>query len=253
MGLKGAIMIRKILLLSLVPLFFSMNALAAGGTNETSRVIDTPTTGMIDYGGYNLDFRLFSQGGLLTRLDFGVFKMVNLGFGWELSKVIGTENITVGPPALYLKLRPFEGGAVLPAFAIGYDGQGNFFDKTANEFTQKEKGVFIVFGREIFAPGMDFSVGANMNDFKKNNVFGFTSLAYNVEDKVAFLAEWDRVNYIPDSFVNLGLRIFVTDTLSIDVAGRDIGAYAKAPNANGVLVPTRQPERIVKISYTGRF
>ena len=250
---------RKLFLLSLGALFFSMNASAAAGsnggtnTNETSRVIDTPTTGMIDYGGYSLDFRLFSQGGLLTRLDFGVFKIVNLGFGWELSKVIGTENITVGPPALFIKLRPFEGGAVLPAFAIGYDGQGNFFDKTANEFIQKEKGIFVVFGREVFTPGMDFNVGANMNDFKKNTVFGFTNLTYNVEDKAAFLAEWDKINYIPDSFVNLGVRMFVTDSLSIDVAGRDIGASSQTVDPVTQIVTARKPERIVKISYTGRF
>ncbi|MFH1368410.1 MAG: hypothetical protein ABII64_04710 [Elusimicrobiota bacterium] len=221
--------------------------------SENSRVIDTPMTGMIGYGNYTLDFRLFSEGGVLTRLEFGVFKIVNLGFGWEVSRVIGTENAVVGPPGLLVKLRPFEGGMVLPAIAIGYDGQGNYFDKTASEFTQKEKGIFIVFGREMLTPGLEINVGCNMNDFKKNTVFGFTSIVYTVEDKAAFLAEWDRVNYIPDSFVNAGIRMFVTESLYIDVAGRDIGAYEEKTDPTTNIITYRKPERIVKISYSGRF
>lgn len=243
----------RILASALFLTFAAAGVYAAGGANEIPRVIDTPTTGMIDYGSYSLDFRLFSGGGVLTRLDFGVFKWVNLGFGWELTNVIGTNDITVGPPSLYMKLRPFAGDMKLPAFVLGYDGEGNFYDKTANEFRQKEKGVFMAFGKEILAPGLGFTVGCNMNDFKKNTLFGFMSVTYNVEDKVAFLAEWDRVSYIPDSYVNAGIRMFVTDSLSIDIAGRDLGAYSEAPDANGVMVPVRKPERIIKISYSGRF
>lgn len=241
----------RIVLLLAAAVFLAAAPLYSAETNRTARVIDTPTTGMIDYGSFSLDFRLFSEGGVLTRLEFGVFKIVNLGLGWEVSKVIGAENAVVGPPSLYFKLLAFEGGMVLPAFAIGYDGQGNFFDKAANEFSQKEKGIFLVFGREILTPGLEFNIGCNMNDFKKNSVFGFTSLSYVVEDKVAFLAEWDRVNYIPDSFVNVGMRMFVTEGLSIDVAGRDIGSYEER-TVNNITV-YRKPERIVKISYSDRF
>src|SRR5450830_1798419 len=97
-------------------LFLSVNVFA-----ESTYVIDTPTTGMLDYGSYELNFRLFSGGGILTRMDFGVFRMVNLGLGWEVQKAIGSDNvsssdkISASPPALYVKVRPFEGGIVLPA------------------------------------------------------------------------------------------------------------------------------------------
>ncbi len=208
---------------------------------EQTYVIDTPTTGMLDYGAYNLNFRLFSDGGILTRLSFGVFKIVNLGFGWEVSKVMGSRNVTVGPPSLSVKIRAYEGGMVLPAISFGYDGQGYFYDKDKNEFIQKEKGIFVVFGREIVMPGLELNAGANMADFRKNAVYGFLSTSFNLEDKMFLLAEYDNVNYLPQSRLSIGARFFINDDLSVDLAGRDIGAAG------------RSAERIIRVNYIGRF
>lgn len=212
-------------------------------------VIDTPTTGMLGYGCYDLNFRLFSGGGILTRLNFGVFKIVNLGLGWEVNNAVGKENVVVGPPTLHLKIKPFAGGMILPAFAIGYDGQGNFYDKDRSEFIEKEKGIFIVFGRETLFPGLEMHFGANMNDFKTNTVFGFANMTINIEDTVVLLAEYDRVNYLPDSRLNAGIRFFVTDDLSIDLAARDIGAGTDDADP----AKDRRAERIIRVSYTGKF
>jgi len=225
----------------LAPPAFAKPQAGSETASESTYVIDTPTVGMLDYGGYDLNFRLFSDGGILTRLNFGVFQIVNLGFGWELAKVIGTQDITVGPPALYLKIKPFAGGMVMPAFAFGYDGQGYFYDKNLGAFAQKEKGIFFVFGREFFFPGLEMNFGANMNDFKTGRVYGFANMDFNIEEKFYFLSEFDNVNYIPDSRLNLGIRFFITSDLSIDVAGRDLGAA------------DRKPERIVRIAYRGKF
>jgi hypothetical protein len=219
----------------------SFNPLFAQQTSQQTFIIDTPTTGMLDYGSFDLNFRLFSDGGVLTRLNFGVFKIVNLGVGWELSRVIGSDNITVGPPALYLKIRPFSGTLTLPAFAIGYDGQGYFYDRDRKEFLQKERGIFAAVGKEIFIPGLELNIGANINDYSTNTVYGFANLSLNIEDQFMLLAEYDNVNYLPDARVNLGLRFAVTKDLTIDLAGRDIGAAG------------RKAERIVRINYLGKF
>lgn len=208
---------------------------------EPTYVIDTPTTGMLDYGAYNLNFRLFSDGGILTRLDFGVFKVVNLGFGWEVSKVIGADNVVVGPPTLSLRIRPFSGDMTLPAVVIGYDGQGSFYDRDNSEFLQKERGIFLAFGREIIFPGLNVTAGVNMNDFKKSDVFGFLNVDAEVNDKFAFLAEYDSINYLPDSRLSLGVRFFVTRDLNVDLAARDIGAAG------------RTAERIIRVAYVGKF
>jgi hypothetical protein len=209
--------------------------------SEAPYCIDTPTSGMLDYSAYDLDFRLFSGGGILTRLNFGVFKIVNLGLGWELAEVIGLQSITVAPPTLAVKIKPFSGGLVLPSIAFGYDGQGYFYNKTTNDFAQKERGVFLLFGREFFFSGLEMNFGANMNDFKSNKVYGFTSMNISLDEKIYFLAEYDNINYLPASRFNTGIKFFITSDLSIAIEGRDIGAA------------DRQAERIVSINYRGRF
>src|SRR3989339_515539 len=208
---------------------------------EPTYVIDSPTTGMLDYGSYNLNFRLFSEGGILTRLNFGVFKMENLGSGWEASRVIGSMGAAVSPPALYIKLRPFTGTQSLPSLAIGYDGQGYLYDRDNNEFSQKEKGIFIVLGREVFMPGFILNVGGNIADFKNNTVCGFANCSFTIEDTLTILAEYDNINVMPENRLNLGLRFFVTEDLGIELCGRDIGAAG------------RSAERIIMVNYLGRF
>jgi hypothetical protein len=129
----------------------------------------------------------------------------------------------------------------LPAFAIGYDSQGYFYDKDNHEFLQKEKGVFVALGHELFIPGFELNAGANMNDFSTNRVYGFAGMSLNVEDTFYFLGEYDNINYFPDARLNLGVRFAVTEDLHIDLAGRDIAAAG------------RSAERIIRINYLGKF
>ncbi|MDR1103907.1 MAG: hypothetical protein LBK92_00910, partial [Endomicrobium sp.] len=89
-------------------------------------VLDTPTTGILSYGSYSADFRCFSYGNVISEINFGVFKPLDLGVSWELDKFIGDENIKAVVPALHVKLRLYEGSMTLPGFALGYDGQGTF-------------------------------------------------------------------------------------------------------------------------------
>ncbi len=208
---------------------------------ESSFLVDSPATGILNYSTYNLSFRSFSGGGVLSRLNFGVFKTVNVGFSWEVSNVVGSENITVGPPALYLKIKPYAGGMTLPALAFGYDGQGYFYSKDKTEFLQKERGLFVVIGRETLIPGLVMNLGGNISDFRTNVVSGFANASFNFEDKVFVLAEYDNIHNGQDNRFNAGLRFFVLDELSIDLSGRDIGAAG------------RSAERVIQINYTGKF
>ena len=208
---------------------------------KPTSLIDTPTVGMLDYGSYDLGFRLFSDGGVLTRLDFGVFRIVNLGVGWEISDVVGNRTMVVGQPALYLKIKPFAGSMVLPAIAFGYDGQGYFYNTDKKEFEQKEKGVFVVLGREAFVPGLELNAGVNMNDFGTNSVHGFVNAGFSMEDTFSVIGEFDNIGDLPDARLNLGVRFSVTGNVSVDLAGRDICAA------------DRSAERIIRVNYRGKF
>jgi hypothetical protein len=224
----------------LVCLFFGAMPLMA--VENISYVIDTPTSEMLDYGMYNLSFRLFTNGGILSRLNFGVFKVVNMGFGWEVNKVIGSQDTSVSPPALAVKIKAYEGSMVLPSIAFGYDGQGYSYNKDLAQFTDREKGIYLVFGREVFVPGLSMNFGGNIYDFKEGQVYGFFNANYNIDKKFYFLVEYDNIHYLPDARINAGVKLLINDDLNIDLAGRDIGAR-----------DGRVTERIVSINYVGRF
>jgi hypothetical protein len=179
---------------------------------------------------------------MLSQMNFGVFKIVNLGFGWELQQLVGNQNIIVAPPTLNIKVRPFAGGLFLPALALGYDGQGSYYDSKSNTFEQKERGVYIVLTRELLFPGFELSTGANMNDFQSDTVYGFANLNINMENIFVIMAEYDNIHYAPENRVNGGFRFALTDDLSVDLAGRDLAG-------SGPLAK----ERLIRVNYTGRF
>ena len=71
--------------------FFTKGAYASNVTY----LVDTPTYSILDYGSYDVLFRVFSGGGVLAKLNFGVFQILNLGVSWELGSLIGCYDVVV--------------------------------------------------------------------------------------------------------------------------------------------------------------
>lgn len=203
-------------------------------------LVDAPTSNVIDYGGYRLNFRLYSKGGLLTHLSFGVFQRLNIGASWDNEEVIGSENPHSNAPTLNVKFRVYDGGEVLPSFAIGYDGQERFFDKIKDDYSERERGLFGVFGREIFFPKLEFYGGINSGKFKDGTVQGFIGLSYTIEQRLVILMEYDNIRTGAGKRFNAGIRVFPIPSLGIDFAFRRIGS-------------SEDKERIVRINYVGSF
>lgn len=204
-------------------------------------IIDVPTADVIDTYGYQVGFRFYSNGGLLSKPTFGVFPRLNIGFGLDVERVIGNQSADLNRPTLNAKFRFFDGSRALPSLALGYDGQGYFYDKVTDEFRQREKGLYLAGSGEIFTPGLNLHGGVNVYDFVDDHAYGFLALQYLHEDTFGFSAEWDNVRTGRESRINLGLRYNVTPSFAVDIAGRDLFA------------PSRDPERIVRLVYTGGF
>ena len=203
-------------------------------------LVDSPTTNVVDYGGYRLNFRLYSQGGLLSNLSFGVFRRLNIGASWDNEEVIGSETPKTNPPTLNVKIRLYDGGVALPSIAIGYDGQGRFFDRTADQYRERERGLYFVMGRELFFPKLEAYGSVNIAQFKEGFVYGSAGLSYTIEDKVALLAEYDNIRKGPDNRFNAGIRLFPIPSLALDFAIRRIAS-------------NQDKERIIRINYVGSF
>ena len=237
-------MFKNFLIISFCAVCFCLFSNKVFAANNTY-LIDVPTYSILDYGSYDLQFRVFSGGSVTTKLGFGIFKPLNIGVSWELSNIIGTEDVVVAIPALQIKFSIYEGNETIPGFAIGYDGQGFFYDEHDADFKQKGKGVYLVFGREFFLPVWDFSAGCNINDFKDVGVMGFVGSSYMMIDEALMaMLECDNIGKGRDTRLNAGFRVWITENFDIDFILRQMLTGDKERFGC---------ERILKISYQGRF
>ncbi|GHT44695.1 hypothetical protein AGMMS49936_00520 [Endomicrobiia bacterium] len=235
----------KKMLYSFVVIFIFVSLSFAGRTY----VIDTPNASMLNYGSYDLVFKCFSHGNITQKVDFELFKILNIGASWELDRLIGGKRMKVAIPAPDIKIRLYEGDMVLPGLAIGYDGQGCFIDR--GNCVQREKGLYIVMGRELFLGGLMFNIGANMYDFTKTKqVYGcFVNAIMPVyKESIYLMAEYDNIsiNRLPDARLNFGFRFAATEGVDIDFIVRD--CWGKSNHTSRV-----PNERVFKISYSGKF
>ena len=221
--------------------FYSPKAFAVNITY----LVDTPTYSLLDYGSYDMQFRIFSRGGVLTKLNFGIFSVLNFGVSWELENLIGVEDVVVAVPALQLKLNIYSGSEKIPGFAIGYDGQGFFYNQRENKFTQEGKGIYFVLGKELLLPYLNFNGGLNLNDFRHPCILGFVGISYQIIiDTLMVMIEYDNVGKGRDARLNAGLRFWITEGLDIDFIIRNFTISDK--ESYGC-------ERLLKISYQSRF
>ena len=203
-------------------------------------LIDIPTASILDYGSFSGRVRFFSEGGALGFVSFGVLQRLNLGASLNVQKLVGNDSpVDAQRPEVQIRVRFYDGSRYLPAFAIGFDSQGYFYDKTLKDYQQREHGLYLAATREIGLKGLFGHGGVNISDFNSDSAFGFFGLNYNIEDTVSLIAEYDNLRAVGKSRFNAGLRVFVTHFFHFDFAVREIGK----PDS----------ERIVQIKYTGSF
>jgi hypothetical protein len=206
-----------------------------------SYLMDTPAIGILSYGSYDMGFRFFSNGNILSRIDFGVFKLLNVGLSLELGQIIGCNHVKIAIPALQAKFRIYDGNMTLPGVAVGYDGQGN------DKYLQRGKGLYIVAGREFLIEGLMLNVGINVNGFSKPETHGFINLVCPIcKEMVYFMMEYDNIScFLKAAILNFGLKFSLTEYIDVDFIVRDCFG-AKDLN--------RSPsERVFKIVCSSKF
>ena len=214
-----------------------------------TELVDAPTAAALDVGGFSSRTRFFNRGGALEWLGFGVYPRVNLGASLHVDRLLGTESpVQLTRPELQIKWRFFDGDRVLPAVALGYDGQGYFYNRPIKRYNNKQRGLYLVGSQEIGVPGLQAHAGMNISDFDSDSVFGMLALSLNIRDRVKLMAEWDNVSDFFESRVNLGARFYLSPSFNFDFAVRAVGQGGTFSNA----VP-RGPERIAQFKYIGHF
>jgi len=143
-------------------------------SGNSERIIYIPSGECLNYGEYNMSFRVYNSGGMLTRSVFGVMQGMNVGFSWDIAGLIGSETVHGRDPELFLKLDLFRESALLPAIALGYDAQGYEWNETENKYATDAIGVFLVMSKELLLPDLYLTGGTSYNNEDKNSEHDFT-------------------------------------------------------------------------------
>lgn len=211
-------------------------------------LLDTPTAAVVDYQSMAVKTRFFNAGGVTSGAVFSVHPRLNLGASVTLENLIGSaDTIRFVRPDIQGKFRVFDGDRKIPAFAVGYDGQGYYYDHGNREYQEKGRGMYLVATSEL-APGLQLHPAVNFSDFESGSIFGSLALNYNLQDTVNLMAEWDAIHKLSTSHVNLGVRFYVTPFFLLDLGVRDLGCNNYLANGSRQL-----PERIVQMRYISNF
>lgn len=211
-------------------------------TPETS-LIDIPTAGVIDYANFELKTRFYNDGGFLNYMNIGVINnRLNLGASFMIDRLIGSKTpVKMVKPEMQIKFRFYDGGYYIPALAVGYDGQGFYYDKGSKKFMQKGKGLYFVGSRE-FVSNLMGHFGFNIPDFDEGYLYGFFGINYFVDDKINLRLEYDNFFHSDyNSRLNFGIGINITPSFILDIALRNIGTNSKFPNGEA-----EKMERIIQ-------
>lgn len=235
-------MIRKFLCL-----FATIFLISASAKADILNIGDSPTTRVLEYSSYQLNFRFFSQGSMQTNIDFGIFQFLTLGFSCEFDNFVGSGEIAAAMPSLMVKTLIYSGDMNLPSIALGYDGQGYFStDKYSTDYLQDPRGVYLVLGKELFVENLMMNAGLNANSFKGNKVRAFINAMFPIiQDSFFLISEIDNIMGGSDSRLNLGVSLSVSQSVSVELFIRDCWG-----NDDG---HSMSNERVFRISHTGKF
>ncbi|MFA5859400.1 MAG: hypothetical protein WC955_10080 [Elusimicrobiota bacterium] len=200
-------------------------------------MIDAPTAEVVDHESVLVNFRVYENGGLLTKIVFGVINRLQLGLTMDIAKVIGRDQPELHQPQLDIKFRFFDGNVYVPALALGYNSQGYLYNELLKQYAHREKGLYLVASREI-VDGLELHLGTNVYDFEKDIFYGFLGMSWLLGERFMTCFELDNIRNSDEVRVNFNLAAKFTDNLTMELAVRDM-----------VVAANHSPDRVLKITY----
>jgi len=216
-------------------MIMSSSAIAQTEDFEPTMLIDTPTAGTLPRGSFNLDFRIFHNGGLLTGLSVGVFDRFMFGISYGGENIIGEGEVNWNPRAeVNARYRLYEESYSLPAISIGFNSQGYgaYMDKdsiSTGRYTIKSKGFYVVGSKNYsflgllgFHGGINLSLEDNDGDNDPNLFVGFDK---SISSEISFVGEYDfAINDNEDNslvakkgYLNSALKWNIGSNLNLEI------------------------------------
>ncbi|MCG8603502.1 hypothetical protein MJD09_00680 [bacterium] len=244
-------------ILSFVFVAISVANVCAQRPFQHRMLVDMPTAGTIERGSFEVELRMFGNGGLLSNVSVGITPRFMIGLAYGGENIIGAGGVNWNPtPGIIGAIRMIDETFGVPAIAIGFtsQGYGPYFDGV-DRYEYKSRGLYAVASKNYslfhnlgLHGGINRSFETNDNDEGINLFFGI-DLSFNREFR--FMIEYDLARNDNENdarfgsgegYLNAGVQWSISDRLFLQFHMRDI-------NRNG----TSDVNREFKIGYFEYF
>lgn len=206
-------------------------SLAQGAESaELTRLVDSPTAGLISKGHIGCHMRLFHDGGVMAEVAAGALRRLTIGVSYGGEGIIGDRSIDWYPRLeAGVRYRAVEESQRWPALVLGYEtqGYGAYSDK---RYEVKSKGLFVCMSKNYLSGLGQFGLhlGANLSreDGDGNSdPSGWIGLDKQINDEVQLVGEYDLAlndgaggaTGVDDGYLNAGARWALAPQLAIGV------------------------------------
>lgn len=197
---------------------------------EFTSLANLPTAGLLARGSYEIDLRMYPDGGIGTFVTFGFLRALNVGFSYGAQNVVGYGRVEWNPNVEFaIKARLLSETMALPALAIGYASQGyGPWLADLQRYTVKSPGFYLVASRNFaFLGEMGLHAGANRSreDIDDNDLNFFGGIDKSLGPDVYLILEYDTalndndqeaVGY-GNGYLNLGAKWAVSPRLRLEL------------------------------------
>jgi hypothetical protein len=202
---------------------------------------DVPTAyAMLKYE-MRADIRFYEGGGVVSKVDLGIFPRFSIGGGLNVPNAIGSGNIPLDreDASLSARLLAFKEDESMPAISLGWDGPA--YDRG------ELRGLYVALSKEFRSPMGYAQAHGGVNTSVFNSFVGsrdlraFAALTATYQQVTAFV-EGDEFINPAGPRLNSGFRVFF-DPISLGLEFQDLGGLREGVRAS----------RLLRVSYTGLF
>ena len=192
---RAVLVFRGSILLLLLGIVGAPSGGSAGEVRELTRLVDSPTAGLVDKGRFGVDLRLFPGGGVLGQLDAGVMRRLAIGISYGGQGIIGDDTIDWYPRVeTAVRYRIIEESTALPALTIGFETQG-YGAYGEDRYQIKSKGLYLALSKNYLSSMGQFGVhgGFNLTREEKDDgdLSGWVGMDKAINEELSMVAEYD--------------------------------------------------------------
>ncbi len=239
---------------------------------QFTTLANMPIAGLLERGSFEVDLRMYPEGGLFTFVTIGLFRSMNIGISYGADNVIGRGKVIWNPNVeAAVKLRVISETVHLPAVAVGYASQGYgpwLGDDELNRYMVKSPGLYAVASKNwrfLFEFGTHLGINKSLENDDDDDLNFFGGFDISLSPEIYLLLEYDTAYNDNDQdalgyekgYLNFGVKWAATPRLRLELIFTNmldnVRSAGKSATIQNIAETLGGAGREIRIVYTDWF